>query len=625
MTDPADDGAPILNLRLLSTTDLHGHITAWDYFADRATDRHGLVRTASLLDAARAGAPQGNVLVVDCGDFLQGNPLGDLVAEDPARLDSGPHPVIAAMNAAGIEVATLGNHDFNFGLEFLDRCLAGADFPVVTANVVRDPLAADPLADTHLIPPFAMLEKALTDTAGAEHLLTIGVLGLCPTQIMGWDHRLLAGRVDARDMRETLAAWAPELRARGADLVVVLAHCGINPEPYRPGMEQAALHLASVPGVDVIICGHQHQVFPGPDFADVPGADPEAGTLNGTPAVMAGAFGSHLGVLDLRLERGPQGWRIAGQRAEARPIFMDRPRVADAPGIRAVVADAHRQTLDLMSESVGHTPAPVTTHFAMVADCAAVQVVTRAQAEFVRRELAGTEWEGVPVLSVSSPFKAGGGSYTAIPAGPVALRDVADLYLYPNAATALLMTGEQVSEWLERAAAIFRQVAPGARDAALIDPAHHTYNFDVIDGVTYAIDLSQPARYDAEGRRNANENRRIKDLCHDGRPVAPGDRFVLATNSYRAGGGGNFPGAGVAPRVMEASVSNRDILLAHVRRTGGIDPATRPNWRFHPLPGTSVSFVSSPAAVAELPLAGGPEIEPVGPDAGGGMVFRLRL
>ncbi|HZY69049.1 MAG TPA: metallophosphoesterase, partial [Devosia sp.] len=168
------------HLRLIETTDLHVALYPYDYFADAPNDTMGLARTATLIENIRAEA--GNSILVDNGDVIQGNPLGDYVAYERG-LDDKPHPSIAAMNTLGYEVGTLGNHEFNYGLEFLDKALAGANFPVVSANLVKGELGADPLADTTYVDPYRIVEKEITDGAGNTSTIKIGFIGFLPPQI----------------------------------------------------------------------------------------------------------------------------------------------------------------------------------------------------------------------------------------------------------------------------------------------------------------------------------------------------------------------------------------------------------------------------------------------------------
>ncbi len=307
------------HLRLIETTDLHVAVYPYDYFADKPNDTMGLARTASLIDAIRAEA--GNSILIDNGDVIQGNPLGDYVAYERG-LDGKLHPTIAAMNTLGYEVGTLGNHEFNYGLEFLDAAMKGANFPFVSANFVRGELAADPLSDTTYIAPYRIVEKEITDGAGNASTIKIGFIGFLPPQIMTWDSNNLAGKVNTRDIVETAKAYIPKMQAEGAELIVALSHSGIAADGG-PGAENASLQLAAVDGIDVVLTGHQHLVFPNSkDFDGLEGADLEKGTLAGKPAVMAGFWGSHMGLIDLLLAKGADGkWSIASHTSEARPIF----------------------------------------------------------------------------------------------------------------------------------------------------------------------------------------------------------------------------------------------------------------------------------------------------------------
>jgi 2',3'-cyclic-nucleotide 2'-phosphodiesterase/3'-nucleotidase len=620
------------HLRILATTDLHVHVWPYDYYGDRPNDTMGLARTAAIMAAIRAEAH--NTLLVDNGDYLQGNPMGDWVAYERGMNQGDTHPIVDAMNVLGYDCGTLGNHEFNYGVPYMDRVNAGAAFPVVCANFARS-LGATPLEDALHLPPYVVLERVLTDGAGEEHPVRVGVIGFVPPQIMTWDRAHLEGQYAARDMLEAARAWVPRLREEGVDLVVALAHTGIEPGPEAPMMENAAFQLAGVEGIDALVTGHHHRVFPGEDY-EGEGVDNAAGTLQGRPAVMPGFWGSHLGLIDLLLERDGEGWRIAAAEVEARPIYE---RGED--GVTALVEDhapplaateaAHAATLEYVRAEVGRTEAPLHSYFALVADDPSVQIVSQAQVWYVGQLLAGTEHEGLPILSAAAPFKAGGRGgpdyYTDVAPGPVAIKNVADVYLYPNTVRAVAITGAEVREWLERSAGMFNRIEPGAADQPLLNPEFPSYNFDVIDGVSYAIDLTQPARYDGDGVLVNPDARRIVDLVFDGAPVEDDARFVVATNNYRAGGGGSFPGADGTTIILEAPDTNRDAIVRYILEQGTIDPKADGNWRFAPAGGATVLFDTGPAAERYLEevRARGLAIEPAGEGTDGFARYRITL
>ncbi|MGB7318757.1 MAG: bifunctional 2',3'-cyclic-nucleotide 2'-phosphodiesterase/3'-nucleotidase [Planktotalea sp.] len=620
------------HLRLMETTDLHVHVFPYDYYADTPRDTVGLSRTASIIQGVRAEST--NSLLIDNGDFLQGNPMGDYIAYERGMKDGDTHPVINAMNTLGFDASTLGNHEFNYGISFLMKSLAGANFPVVSANVVKK-MGAEPTADTTLIKPYVMIEREIKDGAGNAHPIKIGLIGFVPPQIMNWDRKHLEGSVQTRDIVQTAKAYVPQMKEEGADLIIALCHSGIGAANAEDGMENAAIPLAMVDGIDAILTGHSHLVFPSSNYAEVAGVDSNAGTIGGKPGVMGGFWGSHMGLVDLLIERDGNGWRVLSHTSEARPISKrneDRSYTAlaedYAPVLDAVRAD-HEATLKYVRTAVGKTDAPLHSYFALVADDPSVQIVSNAQTWYIKEQMQGTAYEALPILSAAAPFKAGGRGgpeyYTDVPVGNVAIKNVADLYLYPNTIRAVKVTGQQVKDWLERSAGMFNQIEAGAQDAPLLNPSFPSYNFDVMDGVSYQIDLSQPSRFDKDGVVVNAEASRITNLMFNGAPVDMAQEFIVATNNYRASGGGSFPGAMGDTVVFEGPDTNRDIIVRYLVEQGTVNPKADANWSFAPMASTSVIFETGPAGAGYASSVEGVSIEPAGMSDTGFANFRIKL
>ena len=603
--------APVtMAVRLLATSDLHGRIHPYDYYADQPTSG-GLALAASLIDQLRLEAD--NVLLLDNGDFLQGNPLADFIAHRHSVRPDLVHPTIEAMNLLRYDGATLGNHEFNYGLEFLANCIDGANFPIVSANFAlsaRDPLllGSGGNGDRALVPPFQILHRQFRDNHGQKRRLRIGLIGFLPPQIMIWDHPHLHGRASTQDIIEAAEAHLPRIKAAGADLVIALSHSGFGPAEHEKGTENASLALARVDGIDVILAGHSHKLFPSADFAPRPGLDPIAGTIHGKPATMPGFGASHVGIVDLTLQRRPDGWQMVSARSSVRPVppatsATASPRsVARADIIRAT-AKAHAATIDYLRTPVGRSAIRLHSYFALVSSVAAIRLVAQAQSDHVRQALATSVHSGLPVLAAAAPFKAGGHggplNYTDIAPGLLVLRNVADLYIYPNPITALRLNGAQLAEWLERAVGLFHQLTPGVTGQRLLNPDFPSFLFDMIHGLTYGVDLTQPPRYSAEGQLINPGAHRISGLAFEAYPIDPEAEFILATNAHRAYGGGNFPGAVSQNVVYEGRTSNRDALMESLGSKLLRDDLPQP-WHFLPLPGTKVLFETSPRACACL-------------------------
>jgi 2',3'-cyclic-nucleotide 2'-phosphodiesterase / 3'-nucleotidase len=623
----AASAAARLKLRLMGTSDLHANVFPYDYYRDKPDDRVGLARTAGLI--ARARAEASNSLLLDNGDIIQGTPLGDYVALSKGLKAGDVHPMIAAMNTLGYAACTLGNHEFNYGLEFLESALAGANFPAVCCNIFKPD-------GSFYVRPWLILEREFRDEAGGAQKLRIGIIGFTPPQIMQWDQTHLAGRVTTIGIAEAARLYIPQLRAE-ADLVVALCHSGISRKsPPQPAEENAALALARVPGIDALFLGHQHLLLPGGDFTSVEGVDVAAGAIYGVPSFMPGFWGSHLGVIDLELERQDAGWRVAAAKVEARAIYARdertiTPLVASDTTTLAAAQAAHDETLAYVRLPVGDIASPIQSYFALVADDPSVQIVNAAQSWYVKR-LAATmpALKDIAILSAAAPFKCGGRAgpdyYTDVKAGAIAIKDVADIYLYPNGLRAVKIDGATLREWLERSAGIFRTINPSSTlEQPLIDPAFASYNFDVIDGVTYTVDVTQPSRYDIDGVLVAPQARRIRDLNFEGQPIDEARAFIVVTNNYRAGGGGQFPGCDGSTIVLEAPDANREALVRYIVENRHIEPKADGNWRFASWPKSVVAtFETSPAAdPASAPL--GLKLTLMGDAPGGFVKYRIEL
>src|SRR5690606_26580864 len=185
------------------------------------------------------------------------------------------------------DASTLGNHEFNFGLDYLDEALDDAPFPVLNANVY------DAATKENKYKPYEIIDKEVVDGNGDKHTIKVGVIGVVAPHIMKWDRANLEGKVIAEDAVESVEKFLPEVEKAGADVVVVLSHSGMGDEKHDVGEEDITYQLSEIDGIDAIITGHNHDLFPG-SYGDLKNVNQDQGTINGTPIVMPGKFGSHL-------------------------------------------------------------------------------------------------------------------------------------------------------------------------------------------------------------------------------------------------------------------------------------------------------------------------------------------
>lgn len=604
-------------LAILESTDIHTNVLSYDYYKLTEEKSLGFERLATLVREARREYE--NTLLFDAGDTIQGTALADWQARaEPLSCDR-KLAMYKAMDVLGFDGGTIGNHEFNYGLPFLAqvtntsmkvdgvtvRACKGPDFPLVLANVFS---ARD---GKPLFPPTALLERKLKlqDANGKIHEapIRIGIIGFTPPPIMMWDKSHLEGKVTTKGLVEAAREYVPALRAQGADLVIAISHGGINSAPYSSEMENANWYLAQEPGIDVLLLGHSHQSFPDPRneksrFNNMPEVDNERGFIHGKPAVMGNFWGKSLGVIELALEQHNGKWQIDPTRthSQVRDIRKTDGSFVEAdPTIAAAVRTEHEATIKYVSTPIGDSDFAMTSYFAAIGDVSAIQPVNTAQRSYVERYIAENlpELTDIPVLSAVAPFKVGFGGatdYTDIEAGPLAIRNAADLYLFPNTVAALKLDGAEVKAWLEKSAGYFNRIDPSKREPQeLINRKFPGYNFDVIQGeVNYVIDISKP------------EGERIVDLRFKGKPIDPKQTFVIVTNNYRASGGGGFPGTDGSRIVVNAPDMNRDVLIDWVkqrkhliRAQDGSDRA----WRFAQL--KTAGPVVFHSASGKLPLA----------------------
>jgi 2',3'-cyclic-nucleotide 2'-phosphodiesterase / 3'-nucleotidase len=549
----AAPGGQTLELTMLATTDMHGRAQDWDYFSnapysERSGDTTGLARVSSVVDSVRAEKGADSVFVVDNGDFLQGTPLTYLAAQQGPEAE---HPMAAAYDTIGYDAQVVGNHEFNYGLDTLGAYVEDVDHPVLGANVV------DATTGQPYLQPYTLQKMHVP---GAKPV-TVGILGLTTPGSAIWDRGNVEGRVEFLDMVETAQKWVP-IVAEQADVVVVLSHAGVGgTSSYAsdtvPTENPTDVIARTVPGIDAMVVGHTH--------LDVP-SQVVQNEVTGEDVLLTQPhrWGATVSQVDFSLAKTRGQWDVT-----AATVSTHRTRdFAEDPDVLAAVAEAHATTVDYVNQVVATSTERLTTETSRYADTPILDFIQQVQTETVDAALAGTERADLPVLSIAAPF-----SRTAVfPQGDVTIRDIAGLYVFDNTLEAVELTGAQVRAYLERSAGYFTQVpATGDVDPETITNANGTpdYNYDVLSGVDYDLDVSRPA------------GERVTRLEIAGVPVADDDRFVVAVNNYRRSGGGGFPAISTAPVVYNEQQEIRQLLIEWAQERGVIDPAdfSVPNWQ----------------------------------------------
>jgi len=532
---PARDSAHVV---LVATTDVHGHVTAWDYVGQRPF-AGGLARVATVVDSLRARYP-GQVLLADAGDLLQGDPFATYFARVAPR---EPSPVIEAMNLAGYDVATPGNHDFDWGLAPLKQAVGDARYPYVSANIfVR-------ASDALLYPPYRVLLR---------EGVRIAITGLTTPGVMVWDREQVGGKIRVGPVMAT-AAQTLEAMRRDADVAVVLIHSGMDgPSSYDttgvgPENDAAALaRLGTRP--DVVVVGHTHR-----EMRD--------SVIAGVHFVQPRPFGASVSVVHLDLAREAGRWRITRIRADLVPTGT----VAPSPLLTGRLRAEHDSVAAWVATPIGLALGPMRAGAARAQPTPIVEFVNQVQRRQSRADLSAT-----PAFDLRAGFDP----------DTIRVGQVLALYPYENTLRAVRVSGAQLKAYLEWSARYF-QVDPVGRVS--INDSVPGYNYDVVSGARYEIDLRRPV------------GDRIQRLTVRGRAVQPTDSFTLALNSYRQTGAGGYDMLRGAPVVYDKGEDIADLLIAEIRRQSPIDPGRYGAQDWELVPEMPARAVRALFGVAEKP------------------------
>jgi 2',3'-cyclic-nucleotide 2'-phosphodiesterase (5'-nucleotidase family) len=524
LSAPLYEAPQRFDLVVAATTDVHGYLRGWDYYTNRADTVRGLARAATIVDSLRRVSPLYPVLV-DAGDILQGTPL----TYAAARIDTTiPHPVILAMNAMQYDAGVVGNHEFNYGLATLDRAIRQAHFPLLATN------AYSPDGK----------QRFRGWAVSTRRGIKIAIVGATTPGSMLWDRDNLAGKVVIRDIVPEVRAAVRDAQGAGASVIVVVVHSGLNePSSYDTvtttiGSENVAARLAhEVPGIDLIVYGHSHK-----EMAD---------TVIGTTLLMQPKnWAGSVAVAHLTVERAKGRYRVIAKRSQ----LVQTAHHAEEAQVLAVTAEGHRAAVRYATMTIGSTPVTWRADSARVVDTPLMDFILD-----VERRATGAQLASTAAFSLDA----------TLAAGPITVGRIAALYPYDNTLRAIRISGAQLRAYLEQSARYFRPNGDGTAD---IDPSIPGFNYDMVSGVDYTIDVSKPI------------GQRITTLQFEGRPVQPTDSFTMALNNYRQTGGGGFAMLRDAPVVSDKQQEIRQLLIDEVQRVGTLRPADyfHPNWRIVP-------------------------------------------
>lgn len=556
----AESDTDLGQLTVLATTDVHSHPLNYDYFTGapygEGAKALGMEHLSTAINQVRATRGEESTLLLDNGDANQGTPLATYYQNH--RTAGSTDPMASVFNLLGYDAGVVGNHEFNYGLQASAQYKSNLNMPLLGANVI------DTATGQPAYTPYTMIEK----TVGGEKI-QVAVIGVVTPGVRIWDKATVEGNLEFRDAAATVAELAPKVKAEGADVVVVLAHTGLDAEgyTYNPAdlTENVAKSVAEQStDVDVVVGGHSHVTNKVQEYFT---------NKNGEPVLYTqpGYWARFLSEVSLPLVKEADGDIEVKWTETEKPTAtaLNAGDYAADPAVLAAIEPYHTETTQWVQTVVAQATEDMPAATSAWEDTAVLDFINMVQTDEVTRALAGTEYEGLPIVAEASPF-----SRTAVfQKGDITIADMASLYIYDNTLYAVELTGAQLKDYLEWSARYYQQQEPGAEitDWSTVTNALYEgatrgipdYSYDVLSGVNYHINISKPVGERIEGLTLA-----------DGSPLADDQKIILALNNYRWSGGSGYPHVTSAPIVYEEQKAVRDLMIDWAMKHKTIDPST---------------------------------------------------
>jgi 2',3'-cyclic-nucleotide 2'-phosphodiesterase/3'-nucleotidase len=510
------------DLVVLGTSDIHGNVDNYDYFTDSVptgSSQRGLTKILTYANAVRAANP--NTILIDNGDTIQGTPLAYYFNVEDTSVTN---PMAAAMNYMDYAAATVGNHEFNYGPAVLNKYQDEADYPLLSANVTG--------CTDYTFQPYV-----IEDVGGVQ----IGILGLTPPAVVHWERpENITGCVFG-DAMAAANTYVPQMRAEGADIIVVAAHTGLD-ETYGYGRDENFVkYLANeVPGIDVILAGHAHALV-------------GSQTINGVLVTEPNYHGRNVSDVRISVTGSGSDWTVATKSATAPALGA----TAEDAGLKTLMQPYHDAAVSYINTPIGTSTGDFPGGFAArVADGPMADLINQVQTEAAAEA-------GFPVeASLAALFT----NQAQLTAGPIKLKDAYAVYIYDNTLYVIEATGQMIKDELEWTAGYFNQYFYEP-SGVTVNSAVRDYNYDLWSGIDYKLDVTKPV------------GQRVVELELNGQPLAMDEVVRVALNNYRATG--RFP---TAPKLYQSTTEVRELITDWIVERGTISPEDVYDHNFDLLP-----------------------------------------
>ncbi len=612
--DAAEQKTETVNLRIIGTTDLHGQLNSKDYELGVDYNNGGLARVMDLITRTRNELPRENTFTLDAGDVLYDYTTEYIFSENQEAIQ----PIYKAMALVGYDAITLGNHEFDYGYEYILRQLNGSGMRNITvvSNVTDSKTGEYPFLEVMLI------TRQMKTSSGKTAEVTVGIIGQTIPTLTAKTHSY-AGILKTEDMVENAKAKAVKLKEMGADIVIALSHTGIGPENPELNFKNVAYAISKIPEIDVVVCGHEHNLFPTTDMTSpyyrLPNVDKKTSLMNGKNVIMAGDRGEAIGVVDLKLEVTGDTVQIVDRSSEIKMVTAEN--TTENKTIAAYYGSWEEKLSEYFTEVLGELKADeiIQNYFGMLGDNPAIQLLNNSKLQYALNfaNTTGTAYKKYPIIAASTYASYGANSvYDFINIREkITESDLTSIQPYNNYLYVYTITGKQLKEWLEWSASAYETLggskawadqtmsglmkAKGKKSLIQEEWLNDWSNFFIFDGVDYVVDPSVEPRYDFSGNKISN-SRRIRSLKYNGIDVKDDTVFLLATNKITIPVEAN---SGVEKQAVLGGFNRSQSILGryidYVHHCGNIMPGVDNNWRVG-LPNGYQFIVKTPAYAEEL-------------------------
>lgn len=514
---------------ILETSDVHGNILPIRY-ADNGVVESGMTKVSKIALSEREKCS--NVLLIDNGDMLQGTPLTYYYAKVQK---GGINPIIDVLNYIKYDACVVGNHEFNYGRDILNSAVSQSEFPWISANIIdkssKKPLFGKP----YIIKNFPCGIKA-------------AVLGLTTKYIPNWENPNIIEDLEFDDVVETCRFWVDFIRKNEKpDVMIVSYHGGFErdvdtgePTENLTGENQAYEICSKVPGIDVLLTGHQHRSIAGKK-------------INGVLVMQPGTAARVVGRAELNLEYDGAKWNILNMESK----LVSCSGVSDDSHVYEIVKDIEKKTQKWLDSPIGNIKGDM-----LIDDPMKIRTRDNAFIEFVNKvqmDAAGTDISNTALFDNTSK---------GFPCN-VTMRDVVSNYIFPNTLKVIRITGQDIKNGLERSASYFEKYDGKKVNVSqqFLSPKPQHYNYDMWEGIEYEINISK------------NEGERVTKLNYNGSPIEMDKFYDVAMNNYRAGGGGDYFMYQGKKVVKDIPTDISELIADYILKRGTIEAAVNNNWK----------------------------------------------